>query len=122
MTVLRIRIGLVSVLVILLAWLGYQRYADYRARVRGQEAQQAALQQMRAFRAQAQLARAEQKNKFTDWAAVQLMPRAYPKPPSAWLVGEKAFYCKLLDILTPTSWSPHCRSTSGGSIVARAPP
>jgi len=97
MTVLRIRIGLVSVLVILLAWLGYQRYADYQGVVHRQEQQQAAQPKIRALLAQAQRARAEQKNKFTDWAALQLMPQAYPKPPSAWLVGEKEFYRKLLE-------------------------
>jgi tetratricopeptide (TPR) repeat protein len=97
MTVLRIRIGLVSVLIILLAWLGYQRYADYQALIRRQEQQQALLPSIRARMAQAQRDRAEQRNKFTDWAAVQLMPQAYPKPPSAWLVGEKAFYRKLLE-------------------------
>ena len=97
MTVLRIRIGLVLVLVMLLAWLGSQRYADHRALVQRQEVQQAAQQKIRVFLAPAELARAEQKNKFTDWAAVQLMPQAYPRPPSAWLAGEKEFYRKLLE-------------------------
>ena len=96
MTALRIRIGLVLVLVILLGWLGYQRYADHQALVHGQEAQQAA-QRMRAMLAQAELSKVEQKESFTDWAAVQLMPQAYPRPPSAWLVGEKEFYRRLLE-------------------------
>jgi len=97
MTVPRTRIGLVLVLAILLAWLGYQRYAAHRALVDSQEAQQAAQERFRAVLADAELAKAERKKQFTDWAALQLMPQAYPKPPSAWLVGEKEFYRKLLE-------------------------
>lgn len=97
MTVLRVRIGLVLILVILLAWLGYQRYADHQVLLHREAAQRDSQQEVRAILARAQLARAEQKKQFTDWAAVQLMPQAYPRPPSAWLVGEKEFYRKLLE-------------------------
>ena len=97
MTVLRIRIGLVLVLAVLLSWLGYQRYADHQELVHRLEAKQVAQQEIRADLAQAEVAKAEQKGKFTDWAALELMPHAYPRPPSAWLVGEKEFYRQLLE-------------------------
>jgi hypothetical protein len=81
----------------LLAWLGYQRYAAHQEFVHDLEIRRAGEQRYRDYLAEAERAKAERIRTFSDWAAVQLMPQAYPRPPSAWLVAEKEFYRKLLD-------------------------